>query len=320
MKIIDKEDRVHVHTDTLEWTILKQFHSGKGPCYISDVRELKSPWRQLLSDSFLNGHTINDPLNGGAFGFGFIAARPPDPPAPDTFWNWAWEVTTRLRGGGFGVANPKVRVEEEKVYATCMLNVLGLPDMVLTWAYSFHGDKAICELVASPFAPHYPLWIKEPKIVVNGLRDYKVLQVQDERGQLLGRTRPLDYYKDPRKSTMQIWHPHRYAYLLSGGTYSAKVTYDRALELWMDEANRQPAMSPNAIRIDGSYGPAAAYCLGPNGLKCQTEVPRWADRNVCGLSLHGWEGGYGAPDCWNTFRPWPTKTVKANLSLEFWRT
>lgn len=31
---------------------------------------------------------------------------------------------------------------------------------------------------------------------------------------------------------------------------------------------------------------------------------------MLGVVWHGWEGGYGAPDCLTAFRPWPTDTVK----------
>jgi hypothetical protein len=144
---------------------------------------------------------------------------------------------------------------------------------------------------------------------MNGLHGYRTLTVADSAGKQIGTPVDLTRFKDPRKHTLQIPNPDRYGYLLEAqGLPSLRVTNDGGLSAWAGDADTLPPMSK---------AQSPAYCLTAGKLCNRTEVPRWDNLDLCGLAMHGWEGGYGAPDCWNCFRPWPTRTVTVNLTVSF---
>lgn len=309
VRIVDAGDRLHVLTPGYEWTILRAFADGRGPCYISDVRERAGQFRQVIRDGGL-GHTINDEHFGGLFGFGVVAAMPPPSPEPATFWDWGWEITTRLDGaGGWGVAGQTVisRVAGGVAYvsARCHLVVHGNRVAELSWDYVFGpGDEVTVELDVEPI-PLPGLWIKEPKLVANGLRGYRHLAVAAADGSPLAGY-DLTTLHDPRRHTQQVAEARRYRYDLTGlRRPPLSLTYDLGLDVWTRDADRDAPMSTRCT---------PAYCLNDGKLWDRTEVTRDSLADLCGLLWHGWEGGTGADDCWSCFRPWPTEDVLLNAS------
>lgn len=299
-RVVEKPDRVHVFTRSIEWTILKGFSNGRGPCYISDIREATRPYRVILRDT-AGPHTLNDPRYGGLFGFGFVAADPPPNPDIESFWRWAWEITTRLDGSkiGFGVRDPDVTVTgRDTVRASCRLVLRSDTLADLVWRYRFgHDDIARCLLTVEPRP--FPGWIKEPKVVSNGMTGYRQLIVSDSTGVLS--KHDLMRLSDPRRHTLQIAAPTRELFEFTRpGWQPYIVRLDDGLKAWADAADRDPSMSD-------LFSPA--YCLNDGRLWHRSEVARWAIDDIAGLLHHGWEGGAGAPDCWNTFRPWPTQPI-----------
>lgn len=309
MKIIARRDRVHVETRRVEWTILRDFDgAGRAPCVITDVRARRRPWAQLVADTGPAGPSINDPVRGGLGHVGVIACLPKNgrEPDPKNFWNEAWEITTRgpAGAGGYGHADTYVSiVDDHTVKASCQLQVAGQPLMDVAWLYTFGDDDQVDVEISIVPRTVDGLYVKEPKVAFNGLTGYRTLTVTDAAGTTLSRW-DLDRHGDPRKHTIQIADPDRRGFHLEAPDWlNLSIELDNVLATWHDQADQAPAMSPNAIRVDGSYGPAGAYCLTPDGhLQGRTELPRWTSPDVCGLAVHGWEGGYGAPDCWNTFR------------------
>lgn len=316
--------RVHVHTPRFEWTILRRFDAKakRGPCYVSDVRLRSKPYSRIAFERYGDArHTINDPELGGLFGFGVVVADPP-PGACEAavdeseFWSWGWEITSRLDAGGkvpsFGLAGvkvvPAVAAGMVTVDATGGFWVRGDLVMALRWRYRFGpGDRVACAFTAKPAIAD--LWIKEPKLVFAGWRDPKTLTVYDERGAQLGPVYDLTRLKDPARHTLQIAAPTRRRFVLEGD-FRADVDVDRQISRWTSEADAAAPMSER-------FSPA--YCLdGAGDLWDRFEVARRgdADRGVTGLYDHAWEGGYGAPDCWTCFRPWPSSTITTTASVE----
>jgi hypothetical protein len=265
----------------------------------------------VLVDGGSPGHTINDPRFGGLFGFGVVAAHPPDKIIPASFWNWGWEITMRLDAGptqNFGVCAPVVEITgEDSIRSTCWLACLGVNVMNLKWEYVFGpADQVGCVFTATPH-PYAGWFLKEPKFVANGILGYHSLQVTDKTGAALGK--PIDLTKkgNPVRSTVQIPNPKRYGYALTTpGKPKLSLVYDLGLGTWTRECDPKQPMSKLQ---------SPAYCLNAGKMWQRTEVPRWGDIDLCGLVFHGWEGGYGAPDCLNCFRGWPAKQVKVRAGV-----
>ena len=327
-QVIEGPDRVHVLTRRYEWTIMRRASGGRGPCYISDIRR-RGSGKQIIRDGGPPFSTVNDPRYGGLFGFGVIVARPPDPPDPATFWNWCHELSTHHDGSdtgpapGYGVAKPIVSAAAAPTRATvdasCLLILRGTPIATLTWSYIFTWmDAVTCRFeVAFNTAGAAGLYGKEPKITANGFTGgYRYLTVLDENGKV-GRPEHYDLraLDNPHLQTKQIDWPRRATIELSRGGVNrdtVRVSCDRGLEEWADALEGVPSFSDQEIHPDGSFGPSPRYCM-PKGVRLrQWEAPHWPKVDAAGVLFHLWEGGYGAPACWDTFGPWPPfRTVYA---------
>jgi hypothetical protein len=260
----------------------------------------------LKDDVEKDTRTLNDPRFGGGFGFGLIACRPANGKEPDpaNFWNECWELTSRTLDNIRIVDTDTNRV----VTAELHIPAQAAPVMTLQWNYKMLANKIECKLVATPHPSDKPLFYKEPKLVFNGLQGFDKLIVRNKNHSVLN-TFKLENYTNPTKSTCQIPYPSRWAYTFFKNPERITIYFDHACwRDWLDDANKAKPMSNKAMKYNGDLVLAPKYCLTQTGrLKSQAEVPRWDAPDVCGLILHAWEGGYGAPDCWNTFRPWPTK-------------
>ena len=289
------------------------WHQFEGSKPYNFVHPTLYPDKPLVKDNpASNIRTINDPRYGGLFAFGMVIARPTNPGTlpknPADFWNEVWEFTSRTM--------PFTLPGEEA------------PSMIFTWEYEFaHNlNQLTCTLHATPrLRPD--LWYKEPKFSFNGLLGYKSITVYNSQGRQLG-TFDLTKYTNPVKKTLQIPYSDRFRYILKPKPpVGAKNTQFPSLTItfsqndwrpWLEPAQAAPPLSQLAMKYDGTVTQAPKYCLTPqNKLKSQTEVPRWANGDICGVAMHGWEGGYGAPDCWNTFRPWPRVPISLRATVRF---
>lgn len=204
-----------------------------------------------------------------------------------------------------------------RILATCDLALRGATIAGLKWAYLFKDKppSVSCLFTFVSTTDQPGLWVKEPKLVANGLHGYRTLRVASALDRTIVTSRAdgplidLERYKDPRRHTKQIPQPDRYSYEFTAEHGALKITNDNGLQRWTDDANQLEPLT----RLG-----TPAYCLaGPEQLLwSRSEVPRWETSDICGLSMHAWEGGYGAPDCLACLRPWPVlgKAYSARLT------
>jgi hypothetical protein len=314
MKIVDRARKAHVMTNNYEWTFSKN-PEGQAFGAICDVRKRKKPWNTVVSETIPN-FTINDPRSGGLFSFGYVVALPnvSDPPKdPENFWNWAWEITTKRRDLGFGILTKGFHIIHPKtIIASCTLGIFSHLIAGVKWYYKFHEDDRV-ELDMKITLYQYPgLFVKEPKIVCNGLMNFKDAICYDENGVTL---EFFDFTKlpDPTKKTHQINNPRRYEVeFASEDGAILMITNDGGMQKWYDQANSAEAMHEDAGPLTVNKG---RYCMPKDVLLSQWEIPYWPKEKISGLAMHIWEGGYGAPDCWNCFRPYPRQSIKYDVKL-----
>lgn len=266
-----------------------------GPIQAITLR--KKPWTKLQRETPATGQTINDPRYGGVFGFGCIVA---DELNAADFWQHAWEITTR-----------NATIQNNR--AILRVNQYELFDV--EWSYDFLDQEVLATVTITPY-PNPTLLLKEPKLVFNGWRGYTDVVALDAKANRLGQWR-LDDYPDPRKKTIQVGSTKRAAYVLLQPNQPGVRIYMSPGQWapWYNAADLAPPPSDQAIAYDGTVVAAPDYCLLHNHLKQQTEITHWKQWNVAGIMNHGWEGGYGAPDCWNAFRSYPTRAITLRASL-----
>jgi hypothetical protein len=279
----------------------------------SRVHPRANPKAPLVKDDTeKQTRTINDPRYGGLFAFGMIIARPPIPHDKAEFWNHVWEFTSRTLA----------QADPDKTEGMFILPAETTPCLRVKWEYEFSQNMNQLSAVVTA-TPQFrdDIWYKEPKLCFNGLLGYKTCDVFDIHGKKL-QTYDLTKFTNPVRKTCQIPHKTRFRYVLRPKATQFPQLTIRFSQIdwnpWLKPANAAEPLSNLSMGYDGSIKPAPKYCLAPDGrLKNQTEIPRWGKDDLCGLAIHGWEGGYGAPDCWNTFRPWPRVPIRLRATVRF---
>ena len=319
LSFTEENDRIHVFTDGIEWTILKKFAQERGPCYISDVRTAKK--RLLVDDNApdnLTHHSLNVTTRGGLWGFGLVACYPEEYDFknyhPEDFWRMGWELTTRLKGTDFGISYPRVgkpflynSKTALSLQTNCHLNCKGQWIAKLRWNYIFQQSRVNCTFTLESVENFPGLYIKEPKVVASGLLGMKYMSVYDEDGKNLLDRYDLAQLTDPRRHTKQLPWPKRKYVIFYGDGWNWRIMCDRNQDVWWQDRCEQREMTEHGT---------PQYCYDRKGnLKSQWEVPKFKDSDRVGVLLHIDEGGYGAPDCLACFRPWPQKGIKYEWKL-----
>jgi hypothetical protein len=250
------------------------------------------------------------------FSFGLVVAYPaavPDASAAN-FWQWSWEATGRYggRGATFGISAWDVSADGDTAHSVVTHSLLGRPLMTVHRRYSFDaGDRTRGErdIVHCRFKiechEFEGAFVKEPKITVASIRGARYVQAADKLGHALGRSMDARLLTDPAVHTHQIPNPRRERVRVTTGLAGWVFACDNARpeEPWTALANEQCGQDLSHLL------PSPAYCTAPDGtLNSRWEFVKGRDPRG-GLFFHWWEGGYGAPDCGNTWRPWPSGRV-----------
>jgi hypothetical protein len=144
------------------------------------------------------------------------------------------------------------------------------------------------------------LWIKEPKLGVNGLLGIDSAYVLSAEGVVLGR-HDLSGYSDPSRHTRQATNPlRRHVHLLGDrqgallrfGGFNGHSLVGPGWGDWRRLADSRP----------GAHPVQAKYCHCDR-LRDSWEMVRWGSRHsVTGVMFHGWTGGAGQHDCLCAYR------------------
>jgi hypothetical protein len=311
------------------WTVWTRPYPGLkgtvGPGYVGRAL-LRDGTRLCEGDTTPVGTSGNDPRWQGIGGVGWhhFRAIPSDDP---NIWNKGWDFASHRIAAlpdPFGVTDCRVthllstadlvQLKVEVDFVDRYSHADGKRVMLASYDYKLTADALAVSVTMTQFPDGEDsgpaAFVKEPKLLVGvapkvgGGAVFDGLDVLDAAGKRLGIHHALQI-GDPSKKTLQLGHARRDTLRLNAKGWNLDVRAQAAdrlsagrpwagsefgLDAWAAAANGRPSFFPE---------PCPAYCLqGPGkSLTRNWEVAKRPKEPQVGLMFHGWEGGYGLPDC-----------------------
>jgi hypothetical protein len=308
-----------LRNDAGEFTVFSQFfESGgrrTGPGYVS---RWVAPDGRVLVDGLKTGFvSANDPAVGG---IGIPAWHHFRANGEASIWNRGWEINP-LRLAPVGVSGSRVvdgpRLDgKSNVRASFEVDFADLYGPVMSVRYDYIAE-ARCLRSWVTFTQRwdgsqFPAFIKEPKLTIGLASPFEAAEVFDAEAGSLGR-RDLTKLSDPARHTIQLRNPARarvcflpgelnvIARGASAQRYSPDGRVSRygtrkpwfgsgcGLDAWAEAANARSVFEQADTK---------PYCMqGAGGTLSRNWEIAKRGAAPASLMLHGWEGGFGLPDC-----------------------
>jgi hypothetical protein len=302
-----------------EFTVYSEFFDDggrrAGPGYVA--RWVAPDGRVLVDGLKTDFVSANDPAVGG---IGVPAWHHFRANGEADIWNRGWEINP-LRRSPCGVSGSRVLDEPRldrygNVRASFEVDFADLYGPVMSVRLDYVVE-AQCLRTWITFTQRwdggeFPAFLKEPKLSIGLDQPFEAVELYDAEAGLLSR-HDLTTLRDPAKHTIQLRHPararvcflpdelnvvasstspQRYApdgRVVRYGTRSPWFGSGSGLDGWAEAANERSV-------FEGAN--TKPYCLqGPEGtLSRNWEIAKRGPAPVS-LMLHGWEGGFGLPDC-----------------------